>query len=129
VCQGHKTSTHYFWTSTVSIRRARDTLCRTCVFASGGIYGSCCAFPCICGLKHRHIVFMLGWDRYGFHKRSAETYYAELVFLHPLGSMGHVVHSVHLGRETSTQYFSCFGGTGIVSIRRVSGHIMPNLWF
>jgi hypothetical protein len=48
---------------------------------------------------------MLGWDRYGFHKRSAETYYTELVFLHPLGSMGHVVHSVHLGVKRQHSIF------------------------
>jgi hypothetical protein len=46
---------------------------------------------------------MLWWDRYGFHKKHAGTRYAELVFLHPMGSAGHIVHS---GHETSTHY--CF---------------------
>jgi hypothetical protein len=36
---------------------------------------------------------MLVWAMYGFNKNLAETRYAELVFLHPVGSMGHVVHS------------------------------------
>jgi hypothetical protein len=36
---------------------------------------------------------MLGWDHYGFHKKRARTSYKELVFLHPMGYVGHVVHS------------------------------------
>jgi hypothetical protein len=35
---------------------------------------------------------MLGWDRYGFDKKRAETRYRDLVFLHPVRSAGHVVH-------------------------------------
>jgi hypothetical protein len=32
------------------------------------------------------------WDRYGFHKKGVGRRYAELVFLHPVGSTGHVVN-------------------------------------
>jgi hypothetical protein len=38
------------------------------------------------------IFFMLEWDRYGFGKKCAGTHYAKLVFLHLVGSMGHVEH-------------------------------------
>jgi hypothetical protein len=36
---------------------------------------------------------MLGWDRYGFHKKHIKIRDIELVFLDPVGSLGHVVHS------------------------------------
>jgi hypothetical protein len=39
------------------------------------------------------LFFMLGWDQCEFHKKRTETRYVELVFLHPLGFVGHVVHS------------------------------------
>jgi hypothetical protein len=35
---------------------------------------------------------MLRWDRYGIHKNCVGTRYAELLFLHPVGSAVHVVH-------------------------------------
>jgi hypothetical protein len=40
---------------------------------------------------------MLGWDRYGFDRKSDGTRYAKILFLHPMGSVGHVVHSSALG--------------------------------
>jgi hypothetical protein len=36
---------------------------------------------------------MIGWDRYRFHRKRDGTRYAELVCLHPVGSVGHVVRS------------------------------------
>jgi hypothetical protein len=39
------------------------------------------------------LIFMLGWDQYGFNKKHGKIRYAELLFLHPVGSVGHVVHS------------------------------------
>jgi hypothetical protein len=43
------------------------------------------------------IFFMLGRYRYGFYKKGVETRYGELVFLHPVRSVGHVVHSSEFG--------------------------------
>jgi hypothetical protein len=39
------------------------------------------------------ISFILEWDRYGFDKKHGGTRYAELVFLHPVGFVGQLVHS------------------------------------
>jgi hypothetical protein len=37
------------------------------------------------------LFFKPRWDRYGFCKNHVGTHYAERVFLHPVGSVGHVV--------------------------------------
>jgi hypothetical protein len=39
------------------------------------------------------LFFMLGWDRYVYDKKRPRIRYTELLFLHPVGSVGHVVHS------------------------------------
>jgi hypothetical protein len=62
-------------------------------FASGRICGSHSALRCIRGMKIDTLFFILMWDRYGFHKKSVGTPYAELVLLYPVVSTGHVVHS------------------------------------
>jgi hypothetical protein len=65
-------------------------------------------------MKHHALFFMLRWDWYRFHKKRTGTHYAELVFLHPVGSAGHVVHSIAFGHEMSTQYF--FSLRGLVRV-------------
>jgi hypothetical protein len=62
-----------------------------------------------------------GWDRYEFDKKHAGTSYAEPGFLHPVRSVGHVVHSSASGREMSMHYFSCSGVTDIDSTKTAPG--------
>jgi hypothetical protein len=52
------------------------------------------------------VLYILEWDQYGLHKKCAETVYVELVFLHPVGFTGHVVHSAAFGvRNIDTLFF------------------------
>jgi hypothetical protein len=57
----HETSMHYFSCSCERVqfeeKVRQDTLRRTCVFASGGICGSCSVFGSIRDAKHRRTIF------------------------------------------------------------------------
>jgi hypothetical protein len=48
---------------------------------------------------------MLMWDREGFDKKHVRTRYAELVFLHSLGSTGHMRHSGASGMRNINALF------------------------
>jgi hypothetical protein len=67
-----ETSTHYFscsgGTGMDLIKAHRDMLHQTCVFASGGIYGSRSTFRCIWVVKCRCTIFILRWDWYDYDK-------------------------------------------------------------
>jgi hypothetical protein len=52
---------------------------------------------------------MLGWDRYGLYKKRVGKRYAELVFLHPVGSVGHVVLSSVSGARNIEALFVTLG--------------------
>jgi hypothetical protein len=73
--------------------------------------------------------FMLGWDRYGFHKTCNGTHYADLLFLHPVGSAGHVVHFGASGERIIDTIFSRSGGAGTDLTKSASGDVMPNFCF
>jgi hypothetical protein len=72
---------------------------------------------------------MLGWGRCDFYKKRAGTHYAELVFLHLVGSTGHVVIPVRPGREISMHYFACSGGPSAVTLKSAPRYVMMKLCF
>jgi hypothetical protein len=64
-------------------KKRRDTLHQACVFAAGGSGTQ----------KVESLFYMFGWDRYRLHKKCDGKRYIEHVFLHTMGSVGHVVNS------------------------------------
>jgi hypothetical protein len=52
---------------------------------------------------------MLGWVWCGFHKKRTRTRYAQLVFLHLVGSAGDVMHSTTFGAGYDIALFFVLG--------------------
>jgi hypothetical protein len=50
------------------------------------------AFQCVRGTKSRHTILHSRVGLMRFDKKRAGTRYVELVFLHPVGSVSHVLH-------------------------------------
>jgi hypothetical protein len=72
---------------------------------------------------------MLVWNSYGFNKKHAETFYSELVFSHPVGSAGHVVHSGASTSQNANAVIFMLRWADAVSINSARGHVTPNLCF
>jgi hypothetical protein len=87
----------------------RDTLRRACVFASGGICGSRSGFRCVRVAKRRYSIFHARVGLVRILQKCVRTRYAELVFLHPVGSTGHVVHYVASGERNVDELFFMLG--------------------
>jgi hypothetical protein len=57
------------------------------------------------------------------------SYYAELVILHAMGSMGHVVHSGACGAQNLDVLFFMLGWSCSDSTKSALGQVTPNLFF
>jgi hypothetical protein len=127
----HRRTIFDAWVGPIRIQQKvrRNTLRRICVFASGEICGSHSAFWCIWGAKHQPLFFMLGWDWYGFNKKRSGTYYAKLMFLHPVGSMGHTMQSSASTVQNVDTLFFMLGWALCGFHKKLPGHLTLNLCF
>jgi hypothetical protein len=72
---------------------------------------------------------MLGWDQYRFDKKCIRTCYAELVFLHPVGSVGHVEHSGASGVQNGNALFFMLGWDQYRFDKKYAGTCYTKLMF
>jgi hypothetical protein len=77
----------------IQVKAHRDMSHQTFVFPFGGIYESRVCFG-VSEVRNVDVLFfMLMWAWCGSPKKHVGTRYAELLFFHPMGSVGHVVRS------------------------------------
>jgi hypothetical protein len=55
------------------------------------------------------LFFMHRYDQYGFNKKRIGTRYAEYVFVHLVGTVGHIVHSGVSGARNINAVFFLLG--------------------
>jgi hypothetical protein len=77
----------------------------TSAFAFRRICGSHSAFQCKRGAKYQHTIFRARVGAVWLHKKHARTHYTEIVFLHPVGYVGHVVDSGGPRHEIDALFF------------------------
>jgi hypothetical protein len=78
-------------------------------FPSGGICRSSSAFWCVRGMKYRSTILHARVGPVRIPQKSIRTHYGDLVFLHPVGSACHVVHSCASGMQNIGTLFLCWG--------------------
>jgi hypothetical protein len=88
---------HYFHARVVLVQfpnnARRVKLRQTCIFASGGIFGSHSAFHCVRGAKRRCTIFHARVGPVLFLEKAHHDMLHRTCILHPVGSTGHVVYS------------------------------------
>jgi hypothetical protein len=105
------------WTGTDSIKNASRHLTPNLYFASSRICGSCSALRCVRGMKRQCTIFLARVGPVGIPEKGVETQYAKLLFLHPMGYVGHVVHFGASGGRNIDTLFFLLGGIGMDSTK------------
>jgi hypothetical protein len=109
VCLWHESSAHYFSCTVgpvqIQEKAHRETLQQTCIFVPGGICGSRSALLWIRGTKCQRTIFLARVGPLWIPQNCIGIPYVELVFLRPVVSMGHVVHSDASGTRNVDSVF------------------------